>query len=191
MIAERKTMKAKPPGIYLSLFALVLVLGIRLEAGNNQWTKLGPPGVGVLWLAIDPVTPAKVYLAPATFNSGIFKSATAGGSWNQVMSGIKEVFVYCLAVNKTKPQTLFAAAVGGGNGGIYKSTNSGSSWVKKTVGSADNDIRAVAIDATNSKILYAGSMSQGVWRSTDDGGHWTQLSLQDEGITESCILSLE
>ncbi len=48
--------------------------------------------------------------------------------------------------------------------------------------------RAFAMDRTNENILFAGSVSGGLWRSTDQGLTWAQVDMGDALPNVSCII---
>jgi photosystem II stability/assembly factor-like uncharacterized protein len=64
----------------------------------------------------------------------------------------------------------------------------GSFWQSRGPWNVGGRTRAVAIDATNENIILAGSVSGGIWRSTDGGNSWNKITgpTQDLGIT--CIV---
>jgi photosystem II stability/assembly factor-like uncharacterized protein len=59
--------------------------------------------------------------------------------------------------------------------GIYLSTNNGNTWAKKDKGVFTNSIYSIAINPINSYI-FAGTESKGLFRSTDNGESWLQLT---------------
>jgi photosystem II stability/assembly factor-like uncharacterized protein len=48
-------------------------------------------------------------------------------------------------------------------------------------------VRSVAIDPTNSSIVYCGSVSGGIWKSTNAGGSWFQTSDSASNLVIGCI----
>jgi len=79
--------------------------------------------------------------------------------------------------------TWFAGSVGGG---IWKTTNAGTTWVNKTPGLPNLATVTLAMAVSNHSIIYAGTgegfgntdaiRGDGVWKSTDGGETWSQLS---------------
>ncbi len=47
--------------------------------------------------------------------------------------------------------------------------------------------RAFAVDLTNSSTLLAGGVSGGLWRSTDFGASWKQVSPNDQALNITCL----
>jgi len=74
-----------------------------VHAGDNVWTTNGPDGGTVAALAIDPVTPATLYVGTA---GGVFKSTDGGESWDVRNTGLASLDVYALAINPVTPGTL-------------------------------------------------------------------------------------
>ena len=56
-------------------------------------------------------------------------------------------------------------------------------WVHRGPYHLGGRTRAVAMDVTNENILIAGSVSGGMWRSTDGGTTWTKTSKSSPGAT--------
>ncbi|HEV2471837.1 MAG TPA: hypothetical protein VGS41_04185, partial [Chthonomonadales bacterium] len=63
-----------------------------------------------------------------------------------------------------------------GGSGMYKSTDGGGSWTLTSLSPAPSDFEKIVCDASdpsNSTVLAQGS--NGIWRSTDFGDHWTHV----------------
>lgn len=83
-----------------------------------------------------------------------------------------------------KEETIYIGAAGGG---IWRSTNSGTSWSALSDFNPSLAVTSIVIDPSNSNILYAstgegqvtttiGIPGAGIFKSTDGGDTWTQLS---------------
>ncbi len=76
--------------------------------------------------------------------------------------------------------------IGSAGGGIWKTTNSGGSWANKTPDLANLATSVIALSESNPNVLYAGTgegfnfssaiKGDGIFKSTDAGESWTQLS---------------
>jgi hypothetical protein len=75
---------------------------------NAVWTSLGPAGVFVAALAIDPLTSTILYAAT---HGRVFKSTDGGSSW-RVLNPSLTRGIHALAIDPTPPITLYAGTVG-------------------------------------------------------------------------------
>ena len=55
-------------------------------AGQNSWTAIGPDGVTVTALAVDPDTPSTAFAG--TSGAGILKSTDGGTTWTSANLGL-------------------------------------------------------------------------------------------------------
>ncbi|MEZ4887088.1 MAG: T9SS type A sorting domain-containing protein [Chitinophagales bacterium] len=61
-------------------------------------------------------------------------------------------------------------------------------WVARGPFNISGRTRAFAMDVTDENILFAGSVSGGLWRSTDQGLTWTQIDIGNAPPNVSCII---
>lgn len=126
--------------------------------------------------------------------NGIWRSDDGGRSWKNC--GLKDArHVSRILVHPRDPNTAWAAVIGHSFGpndtrGVYQTTDGGKSWkrllfVNNLTGAAE-----LAMEPGNPQVLYAGmwrvqrtpwSMESGgegsgLWKSTDGGATWTNLS---------------
>jgi photosystem II stability/assembly factor-like uncharacterized protein len=130
---------------------------------------------------------------------GAWKSVDAGKTWTEAGLG-KSRHIPRLRVHPDNPDVVFAAVLGDiykptPDRGIYKTTDGGKTWrqvlfVNEQAGAVD-----LTFDPTNPRILYAStwrvqrtphSLSSGgegsaLWKSTDSGETWTEIS-KNEGF---------
>jgi hypothetical protein len=95
---------------------------------------------------------------------GVYKSTNGGVSFTASNTGMGNLTVNKLLVNKDKNTTIIAAT----SGGMYISYNQGASWVLKSVGSNFTDAKYCPSD-TN--IVY-GTVSGAFYRSSNGGNTW-------------------
>jgi photosystem II stability/assembly factor-like uncharacterized protein len=125
---------------------------------------------------------------------GMWKSEDAGKTWKNL--GLKDSrHIPRIRIHPKNPNIVYAALLGhlfGPNEerGIYRSTDGGSTWkrtlfVSNVVGAVD-----LEMDPSNPRILYAamwrvrrtpyslesGGEGSGLWKSTDGGDSWTDIS---------------
>jgi xyloglucan-specific exo-beta-1,4-glucanase len=158
--------------------------------GPYRWKNVEVGGGGmVTGISVHPRVQNLVYVR--TDVGGLFKWNEAAGSWAPLFDGFGKDQPYfnveSLATDPSDPQVVYAAA---GNGdpakgektALLKSTDQGQSWtVLKTdlymLGNGDfrTGGERLAVDPNRSGTLYFGSRRQGLWRSENGGGIWTQV----------------
>ena len=128
---------------------------------------------------------------------GVWKTVDGGKTWQE--SGLsKSRHIPRLRVHPTNADIVYAAVMGNiykptNERGIYKSTDGGKSW--KKILFVNNQAGAVdlTLDPNNPRVLYAStwrvqrtpySLSSGgegsaLWKSTDSGATWTEISKND------------
>jgi len=135
---------------------------------------------------------------------GIWKSVDAGKTWTE--AGLKNSrHVPRIAVDPTNHDVVYAGVLGNiykptQDRGVYKSTDGGKTWRKTLFANENAGVVDLLIDPTNSRILYAStwrvqrtpySLSSGgegsaLWRSTDRGETWTEISTK-KGFPEGTL----
>ena len=125
---------------------------------------------------------------------GVWKSVDAGKTWKA--SGLKNSrHIPRMAVHPTNSDIVYAGVMGNiykssNDRGVYKSIDGGKTWKKTLFANADAGVVDLLIDPTNPRILYAStwrirrtpySLSSGgdgsaLWKSTDSGETWTEIS---------------
>src|SRR5580698_5401166 len=130
----------------------------------------------------------------ASNGDGVYKSIDGGRTWRNV--GLEQTYhIGAVKIHPKNPDIVYVAALGhlwGPNPerGVYRSLDGGQTW--KLVLTKGNEAGAVdlALDSTNPKIIYAafwqvsrkpwrldsGGPGSGLWKSTDGGDNWTDLS---------------
>jgi photosystem II stability/assembly factor-like uncharacterized protein len=109
--------------------------------------------------------------------SGVFRSANAGFTWDVVNQGLSACIVTALGVSKT---SIFAGTIGNG---IFRSSDQGFTWIP-----VNNGLDSVFIEsiqtyggltvnsiASFGNTLLAGTLA-GIFRSTDEGATWTDVN---------------
>ena len=117
-----------------------------------SWTSLGPTGV---------------------FSTGAPQWGIVGGRTKSI------------AIHPNDPLTLY---IGTAQGGIWKTTDGGENWQDIGYGLESLAFGAIAIDPDNPETIYAGSGEvcyffgyigfdgKGIYKSTDGGNSWTQIT---------------
>ena len=176
-----------------------------INAGRT-WAPIfdSQPVASIGALAVAPSNSKIIYVGSGeadmrdsiSFGNGVYKSNDEGKTWKQVgLDNTRQIGR--ILVDPTKPDTVFVAALGhvygpDANRGVYRSHDGGATWQKVLF--KDNDVGAIdlAFDPTNPQIIYASMWNVrrppwfiyapangpggGVFKSTDGGTTWKQLS---------------
>ena len=161
------------------------------------------PGVGVFWslndggswsqknskfvdlgadlnfndVAIVPLTESPSYTIYAVSNEVFSKGHMPYHTW-EPLDTLRTVFeepLTCIAAFDN--ENIFV----GNPTGIYKWDAATTAWIKKS----DIGVNDLVFDPTDVNVIYAGTNS-GVYKSTDNGGSWTQTNLT-ESITSISV----
>ena len=188
----------------------------KTEDAGVTWTNvsdgyLNTSSVGAL--AVSDSDPGVIYAGmgestirtDVSHGDGVYKSTDRGRSW--VHLGLADTrHISEIRVHPRDADRVYVAALGHAFGrnserGVYRSTDGGASWEQvlykdDRAGAAD-----LALDARNPTVLYAslweahrnfwelasGGPGSGLWRSTDSGTTWTEITPQ-LGLPASAIL---
>ena len=173
--------------------------------GGVTWTnvtdgQLTSSSVGSIGVA--PSNPDIVYIGMGESElrgniaqgDGIYKSTDAGKTWAHL--GMAETQVVSkLRVHPTNPDVVYAAVLGHPAGpnperGIFRTKDGGKTWQKVLFRDDKTGGIEVVFDPKNPNVLYAslweafrvshmmssGGPGSGLFKSTDGGDHWTELS---------------
>jgi len=153
-----------------------------------KWEPCGWGGGGWFWATVfHPTKDGVIYLALDV--GGIAKTTDHGLNWKIMNKGLTNCGAYSLAVDRSNPETVYAAT----EGGLHKSTDGGEQWQLlpntgpkqlRITGERNHSVRAIAVDPTNGNNLYAASPGGKVYKSVDAGQTWTvayekKASVQD------------
>ncbi len=154
-------------------------------------------------IAVAPSNPNVIYVGTGAgiirpdlaVGDGVYKSTDAGKTWTHL--GLRNSqMIAMIDVDPTNPNRLFVAALGHPYGpnperGIFRSTDGGQTFEKvlyKDEYTSGNDVR---IDPSNPNVVYAtlwqqqqgfsengafGGAGNGIFKSTDGGTTWHQLT---------------
>jgi len=162
-------------------------------------------------LAISPSNPEVVWVGTGEANifrssnpgCGIWRTEDGGETWTHM--GLEETFTISrILVHPTNPEVVYVAAAGhewtrNKERGLFKTTDGGESWEKILYKGPESGVNDLAMDPRDPEILYATiwqrtrlkwndprtyehHKNNGVWKSTDGGKKWKQLT---EGLPPS------
>jgi photosystem II stability/assembly factor-like uncharacterized protein len=172
--------------------------------GANTWSpvfdKDGAPSIGSI--AVSMSDPNVVYVGTGeacirgniSHGDGVWKSVDAGKSWKNV--GLKDTrAIGKVIVHPRNSEVVFVAALGhpfGPNAerGVFRTLDGGKNWEKVLYHDENTGAIDIAFDPQNPNILFAalwearrtpwslssGGPGSGLYRSTDGGTTWKQLS---------------
>ena len=132
-----------------------------------------------------------------SYGYGIWKTENGGKTWMQ--KGLKSSrHISRIRIDPNNHNLLYAAVMGDlykdtPERGVYKSTDGGDTWKKVLYANASSGAVDLIIDPNNSRIMYAStwtirrtpySLSSGgegsaLWKSTDSGDTWTDISAHE------------
>ncbi|MEO9871249.1 WD40/YVTN/BNR-like repeat-containing protein [Ekhidna sp.] len=130
---------------------------------------------------------------------GMWKSVDAGTTWQEI--GMKNArHIPRVRIHPKNPDLVYAAVMGdlyksSSERGVYRSKNGGQTWERILFANADAGAVDLTFDPNNPRILYAstwrirrtpyslesGGEGSALWKSTDGGDTWTNIS-SNEGL---------
>jgi photosystem II stability/assembly factor-like uncharacterized protein len=130
----------------------------------------------------------------ASNGDGVYKSIDGGKTWANV--GLEDTYhIGAVRVHPRNPDIVYVAALGhlwGPNPqrGVFRSTDGGKTWKQVLTRGPEAGAADLAMDPGNPRVLYAafwqvsrkpwrldsGGPASGLWKSTDGGDTWTDIS---------------
>ena len=126
---------------------------------------------------------------------GFWKSDDAGETWKKMNLDIDQVQVGRIAIHPKNPDIVYIAIIGdlfkdSNKRGVYKSTDGGKSWRQVLFSNERSGAVDISIDKNNPRIIFAstwnirrtpyslesGGEGSGLWKSTDGGETWKNIS---------------
>lgn len=133
----------------------------------QPWLRSGLASKDVLSLTLDPANPGVVYAG--TKQSGVYRRASCGGSWQSKGLGSLDSVILAVASNGH----LYAGSWGGG---VHKSTDGGDSWTAINNGLDHPWVYTIAADPNSSQGVYVATGDAGVYKTTDGGSSWRAVN---------------
>jgi len=165
--------------------------------GADAWERIdtGHPVLGVSTIAFEPGNPQVIYIGTGevynfeasgdleadrrtrgSYGVGILKTTDGGASWSKSLdwSYNQQHGVWAVRVDPLDPQVVWAATTEG----VYKSLDAGGSWSLSLGVAMATDL---VVHPTDPDVVLAGcgnlgSAGRGLYRTTNGGGNWTQVT---------------
>ena len=163
-------------------------------------------------LTVAPSDPNVIYVGTGesqlredlTYGSGMYRSTDGGATWAHL--GLRETHqITAIRVHPTNPDVAYVAAIGHAFGpnterGIFRTIDGGKSWKKILFLNDSTGATDLSMDPSNPRILFAamwkfqrtpwgmdaGGGRSGLWKSTDGGDTWTELT-KNPGMPKALI----
>lgn len=134
-----------------------------------------------------------------SYGYGVYKSVDAGKTWTH-MGLPNSRHIPRIRVHPKNPDLVYAAVLGdlfksSEERGVYRSKDGGKNWEKVLFANADAGAVDLTLDPNNPRMLYAstwrvrrtpyslesGGEGSALWKSTDGGDTWTNIS-ENKGL---------
>jgi photosystem II stability/assembly factor-like uncharacterized protein len=183
-----------------------------LEWKNITDGKLPGPSSSIGAVAVAPSDSNTIYVGTGEADirsdvipgDGVYKSTDAGRTWEY--AGLRDTHsISAILVDPKDANVVYAASMGhvfkpDADRGVFKSTDGGKSWNKILFVDDKTGTISLVMDPNHSDVLYAamweaqrmpwglisGGPGSGIYKSTDGGAHWSNLS-HNEGLPQMVL----
>lgn len=189
----------------------------RTDDGGSTWRNIsdGYFGGSIGSVALAPSDPNIMYVGGGektlrgnfSHGDGVWKSVDAGNTWEFV--GLEDSrHVPRIRIHPKNPDIVYVAALGHASGpnqqrGVYRSTDGGENWKRVLFANEEAGAVDLIIDPNNPRVLYAstwrvkrnhyslesGGEGSALWKSTDGGDTWTDIS-RNSGLPQKSTLGI-
>jgi photosystem II stability/assembly factor-like uncharacterized protein len=172
--------------------------------GGNTWLPMSDKYFGgtIGAIGVSESNPDIVYVGTGEYairgnvshGDGVWKTTNGGKTWAFV--GLAETRqIARVRVHPKNPDIVYVAAQGHAFGpnaerGVYRTTDGGKTWKQVLFRNDSTGVSDLVLDPTNPDVLYAacwqavrrpwtlisGGAGGGLFKSTDGGDHWTELT---------------
>ncbi|MCO6478580.1 MAG: glycosyl hydrolase [Phaeodactylibacter sp.] len=179
----------------------------RTKDGGQSWENIsdGFFGGSIGAVAVSEYDPNVIYVGGGektvrgnvSFGYGVWKSVDAGKSWEQI--GLRQSrHISRIRIHPRNPELAYAAVMGdlyqsSEERGVYRTVDGGATWERVLFANADAGAVDLLLDPNNPRIIFAStwrvrrtpySLESGgdgstLWRSTDGGDTWEDLSKKE------------
>ncbi len=163
-----------------TLLRLACVLAIFFATEHSlfaaPWLPFGPFGGDARSFGIDPSDHEHLYLG--SLNGWIYETHDRGSSWVRLarLALRDDLALDHILVDPADPKHLLVGVwvPGSKEGGLYSSSDAGKTW-QENADMKGESIRSMTEALSDHNLIVAGTL-KGVFRSTDGGVHWKQIS---------------
>ncbi len=138
-------------------------------------------------------------LYAASHSSGVWMSTDQGNSWTKYEAGLNEKMVQTLYVSKTTRLPLYCVtrldsirwskSVPPDRGGFYKWNSNSKIWELKINGLGAVVASDMKVSSFDENKIYISTFNNGIFKSTDGGNSWTNIS-QTLGGFQSRVIEI-
>lgn len=178
-----------------TLLAAVMGTGISRLTGldpllpkSDGWDHLYGSSDYAYSIVLDPQDHDVLYASysPKIFekSAGIWrytKTQTEDNGWTQLLKVDDAAGITSIAVDPQSPQNLYAGVVGT-KGRIVASSDRGKSWTTLNSDFTFATIHEIAVDPADEKTVYAAPWGGGLFRSTDGGQSFSEITTPTPSI---------
>ena len=145
----------------------------RAQSWQVRGTISGDPAARFFKFIIDPTDASSLYATASTSANaeGVLASHDGGATWQALLSGpapLSTNFAYDVAINASNPLQLWAAR----NDGVWTSADRGLTWSNST----PTPTTVIVEDRVNPAVLYAGTGYGQIYRTSDSGTLWLDVT---------------
>jgi photosystem II stability/assembly factor-like uncharacterized protein len=160
------------------------------KVSSTGAVAVAPSNANIVWVGSGESN----NLRSSSWGDGIYKSTDAGRTFTHM--GLRaSQHIARIIIHPTNPEIVYVAASGplwdkGGERGVYKTTDGGRTWTNVKALGPFTGFTDIAFDPSNPNTLYgasyqrerkaysfvSGGPESGVWKSTDAGATWTELT---------------
>ncbi len=169
------------------VFLVICVLG-PADVATAQWRRMGLP-MRDLALCVTPVPGTgaadTVYVGTYAWENdggGVWMSTDGGATWTARNGGPDGIPPYREVSRLEIDPADHGHILAGSYGGIHQSFDGGVSWTYIPVGGIPSRVAGLLLDAANPANYLVDLRTDGLFRSTDQGGSWVEkISLASGG----------
>jgi photosystem II stability/assembly factor-like uncharacterized protein len=143
-------------------------------------------------LALSPAYATDSTVAITTYHNGAYKSVNSSSNWQKIADNVAaRNFDIAFSPNFSADGIIFTTTSFGKNN-FAKSTDRGVTWSSVQISSLKDDPTLITFSPAfaNDKTVFLGTRDGGIYRSTDQGGHFSLVFNELFPHCNACIASL-